>query len=83
MYNKINVKIFTIDQHHFAIGKLADADLGALQVGHDGHHPASTVGRLAHQCGTVNMVLRHAVAEVQAHHIHACSDHVFKQDRVA
>ncbi len=23
-------KFFTIDQHHFAIGKLADADLGAL-----------------------------------------------------
>ena len=62
-------------QHHFAFGKLAHPDLGALQVGHDGHFAARALRGFAHQAGAVHMVLRLAVAEVQANHIHPGSDH--------
>jgi hypothetical protein len=44
-------------QHHLALGELADPDLGALQVGHDGHLATGALGGLAHQRGAVDMVL--------------------------
>jgi len=43
--------------------------LGALQVGHDGHDLAHAGSGLAHQLGAVDVVLRLAVREIQAHHI--------------
>ena len=58
-------------QKNFDFGKFADADFGALQVGHDGHFASRTFGYFAHHGGAVDMVLRGAVAEVQSHHIHA------------
>ena len=69
-------------QHDLAFGELAHADLGALQVGHDGHLAAGALRGLAHQTGAVDMVLRLAVAEVQAHDIHACADHGLQQGRI-
>ncbi|MPN16917.1 hypothetical protein SDC9_164265 [bioreactor metagenome] len=70
-------------QHHLAIGKLAHADLRALQVGHDGHLAPRTLGGRAHRGRAVDVVLRRAVAEVQPHHVQACSNHLLKQLRIA
>jgi hypothetical protein len=65
------------------LGEFADADFGALQVGHDGHHFASPLGRFAHQVGAVHMVLRLAVAEIQAHHIDTGFDHLLQHRHIA
>jgi hypothetical protein len=39
-------------------GEFADADLGALQVGHDGHLAPGALRRLAHQARAVDVVVR-------------------------
>ena len=70
-------------QHHFAFGEFADADFGTLQVGHDGHDATGAFGGLSHQRGSVNMVLRLAMAEIESDHIHAGADHGFKNGGVA
>ena len=70
-------------QPHLAFGKLADADLGALQVGHDGHFTACHGSGFTHGIGAVDMVLRAAVAEVQAHHVHARGNHLGQQMHIA
>ena len=70
-------------EHDFAFGKLADPDLGALQVGHDGHLAARALRGFAHQAGAVDVVLGLAVAEVQANHIDACADHGLQQCGIA
>ena len=69
-------------QQDAAFGKLADADFGALQVGHDGDFTAGALGRFTHQLGPVHMVLRLAVAEVQPHHIDTGADHFLQQDGI-
>ena len=70
-------------QKHLAVGKLAHADLGALQVGHDGHFAPGTLGGSAHRGSAINVVLRLAMAEVQPHHVDTRSDHRLEQLRVA
>ncbi|MDT4836554.1 hypothetical protein FQZ97_702590 [compost metagenome] len=79
----IEHEFFTRHQHHLALGKLAHADLGALQVGHDADLAPGALGRCAHQRGAVDVVLRGAVREVEANHVHARADHGFEQSRVA
>ena len=59
--------------------KLADANLRALHVGHDGHFAAALGCRQAYQRGAVDMVLRLAVGKIQAHHVDARTYH-FDQD---
>ena len=66
-------------QHHTSLGEFADPDLGALQVCHDGHLPARTLGRFAHHLRSVYMILCASVAEVQAHHIDTRVDHLLQQ----
>ena len=70
-------------QIHLALGELADADLRALQIGHDRHLAACPLRCLAHQFCPVDMVLRLAMAEVQPHHVDAGADHLFEQRRIA
>jgi hypothetical protein len=70
-------------QHDLAFGELANPDLWALKVGHDGHLAAGALRRLAHQRGAVDVVLRLAVAEVQPHHIDAGIDHGHQQGGIA
>ncbi len=50
-----------IDQLYFPVGKLADPDLGALQVSHDGHFGAGSLGGVADHVRAVGVVLRGAV----------------------
>jgi len=53
-------------EHHFAFCKLADANFGALQIGHDGHFRGLHAMRASRtKRGPVDVVLRFAVAEVQ------------------
>ena len=66
-------------QHDAPLGKLAYPNLGALQVGHDGHFPARTLGCLAHHLRPVHMVLGTAMAEVQPHHVDTRLDHSLQQ----
>ncbi len=49
--------------------ELADADLRALQVGHDRHRAPGALGRGAHHRRAIDVVLRGAVREIQAHDI--------------
>ncbi|MCY1538559.1 hypothetical protein D9M68_741070 [compost metagenome] len=79
----IEHEFFTRHQHHLALGKLAHADLGALQVGHDADLAARTLRRLTHQGGAVDVVLRGAVREVQSHHVDAGADHRLQQGGIA
>ena len=62
-------------QKHLALRKLAHADLRALQIRHDRHHAARAARGLAHHMRPVNMVLRGAVAEIQADHAHLGANH--------
>ncbi|MDZ7910024.1 MAG: hypothetical protein U5N10_18595 [Gemmobacter sp.] len=64
-------------EHHLAFGELADANLGALQVGHDADLAAGAFGRRTDHVGAVNVVLRLSVREVHAHDIDAGPDHGF------
>ncbi|MDT4837335.1 hypothetical protein FQZ97_710650 [compost metagenome] len=66
-------------ERDLAVLELADTDLGALQVGHDGDLAPARLGGLAHQAGAVDMVLRGAVREIQPHHVDACGNHA-RQD---
>ena len=70
-------------QHHFAFGEFANADFGPLQVGHDGHDATGAFGGFSHQRGSVNMVLRLAMAEIESNHIDAGADHGFKNGGIA
>jgi hypothetical protein len=72
-----------VDQHHLAVGELADADLRALQVGHQRHRLAHLVAVRAHQVRTVDVVLRLAVAEVQPHHVDTGADQALQHLGVA
>ena len=58
-------------QHDLAFGELADADLGALQVGHDGDGLAHLGCDVPHQLRQRDVVFCLAVAEIQPHHVHA------------
>lgn len=62
-----------------ALRELADADLGALQVGHDRHLAARLACGLAHHGGAVDVVLRGAVAEIEPHHADLVQDHLLQQ----
>ena len=75
----IEHKILPRLEHHFALGKLANPNFWPLQVGHDGHLATGSLRRRTHQNSPANVILRATVAEVQAHHIDACSDHLFQQ----
>ena len=79
----IQNKFLAIDQHHLAIGKLADADLGALQVGHDGDFAPHFFGGLPHKVGAVDVVLGFAVAEIQTNHRHTRQNHLLQQSGIA
>ena len=70
-------------QLHLALGKLAHADFGSLQIGHDGDLAPSPLRGFADQGGKLDMVLRPAVAEVQAHHIDAGTNHILEHRGVA
>ena len=70
-------------QKHFAFSKLADADFGALQVGHDRHFTPCALRRFAHQTGAIDMVLRLAVAEIQPDHVHTGPDHLLQNGGIA
>ena len=70
-------------QHDLALGELAHADLGALQVGHDGDLAARALGGFAHQRRTLDVVLRRAVAEVQPHHVDTFAHHLLQDLRAA
>lgn len=70
-------------QHHLALGELANPDLRSLKVGHDGHFATRAFGRLAHQVGAVNVVLRLAVAEIEPNHVDAAGDHGHQQGGIA
>ena len=59
-------------QLHLALGKLAHADFGPLQVGHDGHLAPGAARGFAHDLGPGKMVLGAAMAKVEAHHVHPC-----------
>ena len=65
-------------QHDLTFCKFTDTDLGALQVGHDGHFASGPLGNGAHHGGAVDMVLRGTVAEVETHNVHAGFDHFFQ-----
>jgi hypothetical protein len=58
--------------------KRADADLRTLQVGHDRDLLADLAGRLANECGAVDVVLRLAVREVEPHDVNAGADHALE-----
>ncbi|MNT15072.1 hypothetical protein D3C72_1501070 [compost metagenome] len=64
-------------QLHQLVGEARDADLGALQIAHDGDEPALLGGDLAHQPGAFAVIVRAAMREVQAGHIQACADERF------
>ena len=49
-------------EQHLAVLELADADLRALQVGHDRDLAADLARGFAHQLGALDVVLRRAVA---------------------
>ena len=76
-------KLLAVLQEHLAFGKLADANLGALQVGHDGHFTPCALGGFAHQASAVDVVLCFAVAEVQSHHVHPGADQRLEHLRIA
>ncbi len=66
-------------QRDLAALELADADLRALQIGHDADLAAHPTRRLAHQLGACHVVLRGAVREIQPHHVDPRRDHA-RQD---
>ena len=71
------------NKHDLVVRKFTDANFGALQVGHDRHLATGALGRIAHELRPIYMVLRLAVAEVQAHHVDASTDHLLEQGRFA
>ena len=70
-------------QKDLAVFKLANTDLGALQIGHDGYLAPCAPGSFTHHGGAVDVVLSCAVAEVQAHHTDLSCYHFFQQINVA
>jgi hypothetical protein len=58
---RIEHKRRTVFKLHLALGKFAHPDLGALQVGHDGHDGACALRGCPHHVGAVGMVLRCAM----------------------
>ena len=70
-------------QHHLALGKFPDADLGALQVGHDGNLAPDTRRDFAHHARTLDVVLCRAMAEIKAHNVDAGANHLLKDGRIA
>lgn len=70
-------------EHELAFDELSDADLGALQIRHDRDLAPRALRCSAHEFSAADVVLREAVAEVQAHAVHAGADHLFEQLRLA
>jgi hypothetical protein len=70
-------------EKNLALSEFAHPDFWSLQVRHDRDFTACTVGSLAHQTGTVYVILRLAMAEVQPDHVDARPDHLLQQDWVA
>ena len=70
-------------QHDFAVDEFADADLRALQIGHDRYLAPSALGGRPHHARALDMVLRLAVAEIQTHHVDTSTDHFLQQSGVA
>ncbi len=66
-----------------AVGELADADLGALQVGHDGNLAAQLPRAFADAPGVLDVVRGTAVREIEADDIHARGEHSLQHVRVA
>src|SRR5690606_17929561 len=62
--------------HHGALGELAQADLGALQVGQDADRSVSGVRRLPYPAVTLLVLSVAAVTEVQPGHVHTGLDEV-------
>ena len=59
-------------QRNFVLGKLADANLWALQVRKYADLPAVPGRNLANQFGAILVVFDSTVRKIHAHHIHAC-----------
>ncbi|MNX41436.1 hypothetical protein D3C86_718380 [compost metagenome] len=57
-----------------AILEGGNADLGALQVPHDGHMTAQLGGDFTHLVGAQDMIFRSAVREVHPHHVGTGAD---------
>lgn len=71
------------DEHDLAVFKLADPDLRALQVGHDGDFTAGLAGRFAHEFGALAVVVGSAVREIEPHHVQPCPNHLQQDFRRA
>ena len=70
-------------EHRLAALELADADLGPLQVRHDRDLLADLLRDLLHQGGAVDVVLCHAVREVEPDAVDAGADDAFEHLRRA
>ena len=64
------------DEHRLVVLELADADLRALQVGHQRDFAADLARRLADPLGALAMVVGGAVREVEANHVEAGLHHL-------
>ena len=74
----IQHKSLTHLEHDLARFELAHANFRALQIGHDRDIAAGTLRHLAHQRGTVDMVLRATVGKIEAYDVNARSDHALQ-----
>ena len=79
----IQHKFLSPFQENLAFGKLAHPNFRPLQVGHDAHFTSSTKRHFTHHAGTVYMVLRFAMAEVQPHHVNPSTNHLLQQCGIA
>ena len=65
----IENELVTDGEVDLAILEGGDADLGALQIAHDGHVAAQLGGDVTHLVGALDMIFRSAVGEVHPHHV--------------
>ena len=79
----IQNEFLPLRKHDFVVCKLANADFGALQIGHDPDLTPRALSGFAHEARAVDVILRLAVAEVQPHHVHARADHLLQHGRIA
>ena len=70
-----------IFQFHLLFGEVADSDLGAGQVGHDGHVLAGFTGGGADALDQLAMLVEIAMGEVQPGNIHARLQHPLQHFR--
>jgi len=63
--------------------EFADADLGALQVGHDRDVTPDLRGSLAHELRAHQVILGRAMGEIEAHDVDAGRQHAFEHQCIA